>query len=54
MANRAANLTASSTVYHGESSSIGMHMRKLEAELGRPPKQIDLFSRCYKKKEDGS
>ncbi|KAL0406612.1 UNVERIFIED_CONTAM: hypothetical protein Slati_3975100 [Sesamum latifolium] len=52
-ANRVANPTASSAVYHGGSSSIGMHKRKLEAELDRPPKQMELFERCYKKKDDG-
>ncbi|KAL0402232.1 UNVERIFIED_CONTAM: hypothetical protein Slati_4253100 [Sesamum latifolium] len=52
-ANRAVNPTASSTVYRGGSSSLGMHKRKLEAELGRPPKQMELFERCYKKKDDG-
>ncbi|KAL0386565.1 UNVERIFIED_CONTAM: hypothetical protein Slati_4594200 [Sesamum latifolium] len=52
-ANRAANPTASSTMYRGESSSVGMHKRKLEVELGRPPKQMEVFKRCYKKKEDG-
>ncbi|KAK4406461.1 hypothetical protein Sango_0652600 [Sesamum angolense] len=51
--NRAANPTASSTVYHGGSSSIGMHKRKLEAELGVPPTQMEVFERCYKTKEDG-
>ncbi|KAL0455893.1 UNVERIFIED_CONTAM: hypothetical protein Slati_0928500 [Sesamum latifolium] len=52
-ANRAANPTASSTVYREGSSSVGMHKRKLEAELSRPPKQMEVFERCYKKKEDG-
>ncbi|KAL0378978.1 UNVERIFIED_CONTAM: hypothetical protein Sradi_3203300 [Sesamum radiatum] len=52
-ANRAANPTASSTVYRRGSSFVGMHKRKLEAELGRPPKQMELFERCYKEKEDG-
>ncbi|KAL0456591.1 UNVERIFIED_CONTAM: hypothetical protein Slati_0998300 [Sesamum latifolium] len=52
-ANRTANPTASSTVYRRGSSSVGMYKRKLEAELGRPPKQIEVFERCYKKKEDG-
>ncbi|KAL0434226.1 UNVERIFIED_CONTAM: hypothetical protein Slati_2756900 [Sesamum latifolium] len=52
-ANLAANPTASSTVYRGGSSSVGMHKRKSEAELDRPPKQMELFERCYKKKEDG-
>ncbi|KAL0355504.1 UNVERIFIED_CONTAM: hypothetical protein Sradi_3997300 [Sesamum radiatum] len=50
--NRAANLTASSTVYRGGSSSVGMHKRKMEAELDRPPKQMEVFKCCYKKKED--
>ncbi|KAL0427181.1 UNVERIFIED_CONTAM: hypothetical protein Slati_2892900 [Sesamum latifolium] len=52
-ANRAVNPTASSIVYRGGSSSVCMHKRKLEAELGRPPKQMEVFERCYKKKEDG-
>ncbi|KAL0406278.1 UNVERIFIED_CONTAM: hypothetical protein Slati_3941700 [Sesamum latifolium] len=52
-ANREANPTASSTVYRGGSSSVGVHKRKLEAELGRPPKQMEVFERYYKKKEDG-
>ncbi|KAL0446161.1 UNVERIFIED_CONTAM: hypothetical protein Slati_1744000 [Sesamum latifolium] len=51
-ANRTANPTASSTVYRGGSSFVGMHKRKL-AELGRPPKQMELFEQCYKKKDDG-
>ncbi|KAL0361199.1 UNVERIFIED_CONTAM: hypothetical protein Sradi_3804400 [Sesamum radiatum] len=51
-ANRAANLTASSIVYRMGSSSIGIHKRKLEVEHGRPPKQMKVFERCYKKKED--
>ncbi|KAL0454944.1 UNVERIFIED_CONTAM: hypothetical protein Slati_0833600 [Sesamum latifolium] len=41
--NWAANPTASSTVYRGGSSSVGMHKRKLEAKLGRPPKKMELF-----------
>ncbi|KAL0421063.1 UNVERIFIED_CONTAM: hypothetical protein Slati_3129200 [Sesamum latifolium] len=53
-ANRAANPTASFTVYRGGSPSVGMYKRKLEAELGRPPKQMEVFERCYKKKEDGN
>ncbi|KAL0434357.1 UNVERIFIED_CONTAM: hypothetical protein Slati_2770000 [Sesamum latifolium] len=50
--NREANPTASSTVYHRGSSSVSIHKRKLKAELGRPPKQMEVFDRCYKKKED--
>ncbi|KAL0434255.1 UNVERIFIED_CONTAM: hypothetical protein Slati_2759800 [Sesamum latifolium] len=50
--NRAANPTASSTLYRGGSSSVGMHKRKLEAELGRTFEQMEVFERCYKKKED--
>ncbi|KAL0395509.1 UNVERIFIED_CONTAM: hypothetical protein Slati_4517100 [Sesamum latifolium] len=53
-ANWAANPTASSTVYRGGSSSVNMHKWKLEAELVRPSKQMEVFERCYKKKEDGS
>ncbi|KAL2228027.1 UNVERIFIED_CONTAM: hypothetical protein Sindi_1782400 [Sesamum indicum] len=51
--NRATNPMVSSIVYCGGSSSIGMHKRKLEVELGRPLKQMELFARCYKKKEEG-
>ncbi|KAL0439132.1 UNVERIFIED_CONTAM: hypothetical protein Slati_2396200 [Sesamum latifolium] len=51
-ANRAAKPTTSSTVYRGGSSSVGMHKRKLEAELGRSLKQMEVFERWYKKKED--
>ncbi|KAL0375742.1 UNVERIFIED_CONTAM: G-type lectin S-receptor-like serine/threonine-protein kinase [Sesamum calycinum] len=53
-ANRAANPTAPSTMYRRGSSYIDMHKMKLEAELGQPPRQMELFARCYKKKEDGS
>ncbi|KAK4393811.1 hypothetical protein Sango_1851900 [Sesamum angolense] len=50
-ANQATNATSATTVYRGGSSSVGMHKRKLESQLGRPPKQMELFSKCYKKKE---
>ncbi|KAL0448185.1 UNVERIFIED_CONTAM: hypothetical protein Slati_1946400 [Sesamum latifolium] len=50
--NQAANPTASLTVYREGSSSVGMHKRKFEAELGQSPKQMELFAKCYKKKED--
>ncbi|KAL0451728.1 UNVERIFIED_CONTAM: hypothetical protein Slati_1150900 [Sesamum latifolium] len=54
-ANRPVNPATSSTVYRGGSSSIGMHKRKLvRGKLGRPPKQMELFKRCYKKKDDSS
>ncbi|KAL0376288.1 UNVERIFIED_CONTAM: Retrovirus-related Pol polyprotein from transposon TNT 1-94 [Sesamum calycinum] len=52
--NGAANPTASSTVYRGESSSIGMHKMKLEAKLGLPPKQMEVFERCYNKRRSRS
>ncbi|KAL0444624.1 UNVERIFIED_CONTAM: hypothetical protein Slati_2185100 [Sesamum latifolium] len=51
--NWAAKPATSSTVYRGGSSSVGMHKRKMEAELSRPPKQIELFARCYRNKADG-
>ncbi|KAK4393981.1 hypothetical protein Sango_1868900 [Sesamum angolense] len=50
--NRAAKQTASSTVYRGGSSAVSMHKRKLEAKLDRPPKQMEVIERCYKKKEE--
>ncbi|KAL0343151.1 UNVERIFIED_CONTAM: hypothetical protein Sangu_1202500 [Sesamum angustifolium] len=53
-ANQATNATSATTVYRGGSSSVGMHKRKLESQLGRPPKQMELFSKCYKKKVDGN
>ncbi|KAL0322490.1 UNVERIFIED_CONTAM: hypothetical protein Sangu_1868300 [Sesamum angustifolium] len=50
--NRATNHpTASSTTYRGGSSSIDMHKRKM-VKLGRPPKHMELFSKCYKNKVD--
>ncbi|KAL0445458.1 UNVERIFIED_CONTAM: hypothetical protein Slati_2268500 [Sesamum latifolium] len=49
-ANRVANPTAASTVYRGGSSSVGIHKRKLEAQLGRPPNRMEVFAYCYKKK----
>ncbi|KAL0379197.1 UNVERIFIED_CONTAM: hypothetical protein Sradi_3225200 [Sesamum radiatum] len=52
--NQAANSTSATTVYRGGSSSVGMHKRKLESQLGRPPKQMELFSKCYKKKANGN
>ncbi|KAK4388357.1 hypothetical protein Sango_2442300 [Sesamum angolense] len=52
--NRVANPVAASTVYHGGSSSVGMHKRKLEAQLGRPPNRMEVFADCYKKKADGT
>ncbi|KAL0439577.1 UNVERIFIED_CONTAM: hypothetical protein Slati_2440700 [Sesamum latifolium] len=45
-ANRAANPTASSTMYRRDPPLS-------EAEYGLPPKQMEVFERCYKKKEDG-
>ncbi|KAK4394435.1 hypothetical protein Sango_1597800 [Sesamum angolense] len=52
--NRVANPVAASTVYRGGSSSVGMHNRKLEAQLGRPPNRMEVFADCYKKKADGT
>ncbi|KAL0333950.1 UNVERIFIED_CONTAM: hypothetical protein Sangu_1551200 [Sesamum angustifolium] len=52
--NRVANPVAASTVYRGGSSSVGMHKRKLEAQLGRPPNRMEVFADCYKKKADGT
>ncbi|KAL0387814.1 UNVERIFIED_CONTAM: hypothetical protein Sradi_2663200 [Sesamum radiatum] len=52
--NRVANPLAASTVYRGGSSSVGMHKRKLEAQLGRPPNRMEVFADCYKKKADGT
>ncbi|KAL2248452.1 UNVERIFIED_CONTAM: hypothetical protein Sindi_2697500 [Sesamum indicum] len=51
-ANWDANPAASSIVYHGRSSSVGTHKRKMEVELDRPSKQMELLARCYKKKVD--
>ncbi|KAL0392925.1 UNVERIFIED_CONTAM: hypothetical protein Sradi_2515300 [Sesamum radiatum] len=50
------NPVASSIVYHEGSSSVGMHKKKIEAELGRLPKQMiqSLFAKCFKKKVVGS
>ncbi|KAL0348094.1 UNVERIFIED_CONTAM: hypothetical protein Sangu_1037200 [Sesamum angustifolium] len=52
--NRVANPVAASTVYCGGSSSVGMHKRKLEAQLGRPPNRMEVFADCYKKKANGT
>ncbi|KAL0433374.1 UNVERIFIED_CONTAM: hypothetical protein Slati_2671700 [Sesamum latifolium] len=53
-ANRAVNPIASSTVYRGGSSSVGIHKRKLVRDRARSAaKQMELFERCYKKKDDG-
>ncbi|KAL0423235.1 UNVERIFIED_CONTAM: hypothetical protein Sradi_0858300 [Sesamum radiatum] len=52
--NRVANLVTASTVYRGGSSSVGMHKRKLEAQLGRSPNRMEVFTDCYKKKADGT
>ncbi|KAL0331653.1 UNVERIFIED_CONTAM: hypothetical protein Sangu_1710800 [Sesamum angustifolium] len=43
-----------SIVYRGGGSSVRIHKRKLEVELDWPPKQMVVFERCYKKKEDGA
>ncbi|KAL0430418.1 UNVERIFIED_CONTAM: hypothetical protein Sradi_0667800 [Sesamum radiatum] len=40
-ANRLANPAIANTVYRGGSSSMGEHKRKLEAQLGRPPKRME-------------
>ncbi|KAL0430703.1 UNVERIFIED_CONTAM: hypothetical protein Sradi_0696300 [Sesamum radiatum] len=53
-ANRLANPAIANTVYRGGSSSMGEHKKKLEAQLGRPPKRMEVFASCYKKKNDGS
>ncbi|KAL0430607.1 UNVERIFIED_CONTAM: hypothetical protein Sradi_0686700 [Sesamum radiatum] len=29
-----------------------MHKRNFEAQLGRPPNQMEVFVNCYKNKED--
>ncbi|KAL0423304.1 UNVERIFIED_CONTAM: hypothetical protein Sradi_0865200 [Sesamum radiatum] len=52
--NRVANPVAANTVYRGGSSSVGMHKRKLEAQLGRPPNRMEVLADCYKKKADGT
>ncbi|KAL0307262.1 UNVERIFIED_CONTAM: hypothetical protein Sradi_6143500 [Sesamum radiatum] len=39
--NRVANLVAANTVYHGGSSLVGIHKRKLEAQLGRLPNRME-------------
>ncbi|KAL0430606.1 UNVERIFIED_CONTAM: hypothetical protein Sradi_0686600, partial [Sesamum radiatum] len=47
--NRVANPVAASTVYHVGSCSVGMHKRNFismqEAQLGRPPNQMELFKK---------
>ncbi|KAL0378733.1 UNVERIFIED_CONTAM: hypothetical protein Sradi_3178800 [Sesamum radiatum] len=53
-ANRLANPAIANTVYRGGSSSMGEHKRKLEAQLGRPLKRMEVFASCYKKKNDCS
>ncbi|KAL0458492.1 UNVERIFIED_CONTAM: hypothetical protein Slati_0476400 [Sesamum latifolium] len=49
-ANRLTNPAIANIVYRGGSSSMGEHKRKLEAQLGRPPKRMEVFASCYKKK----
>ncbi|KAL0463210.1 UNVERIFIED_CONTAM: hypothetical protein Slati_0208600 [Sesamum latifolium] len=49
-ANRVANPVVTSTVYRGGSTLVGMHKRKLKAQLGRPPNRMEVFADCYKKK----
>ncbi|KAL0431262.1 UNVERIFIED_CONTAM: Zinc finger BED domain-containing protein RICESLEEPER 1 [Sesamum radiatum] len=46
-----ANPAVASTIYHGRSSSIGIQKQKMKAQLGRPIKQMEVFSICYKKKD---
>ncbi|KAL0434385.1 UNVERIFIED_CONTAM: hypothetical protein Slati_2772800 [Sesamum latifolium] len=53
-ANRLANPAIANTVCCGGSSSMGEHKRKLEAQLGRPHKRMEVFVSCYKKKNDDS
>ncbi|KAL0413537.1 UNVERIFIED_CONTAM: hypothetical protein Sradi_1555400 [Sesamum radiatum] len=52
--NRLANPAIANTIYRGGSSSMGEHNRKLEAQLGRPSQRMEVFTACYKKKDDGS
>ncbi|KAL2251694.1 UNVERIFIED_CONTAM: hypothetical protein Sindi_2291700, partial [Sesamum indicum] len=53
-ANRAANPATSSTLYCRGSSSVDMHKRKMaRGRVGRWPKAMELFAKCYKKKADG-
>ncbi|KAL0283930.1 UNVERIFIED_CONTAM: hypothetical protein Sangu_2858200 [Sesamum angustifolium] len=52
--NRVANPVAANTIYRRGSSSVGMHKRKLEAQLGCPPNWMEVFADCYKKKADGT
>ncbi|KAL0416716.1 UNVERIFIED_CONTAM: hypothetical protein Slati_3503500 [Sesamum latifolium] len=53
-ANRVAKPAAANNVYRGGSSSVGMHKRKLKAQLGRPPNRMEVFVNCYKKKANGT
>ncbi|KAK4389938.1 hypothetical protein Sango_2330800 [Sesamum angolense] len=50
--NKAANPEATTIVYHGGSSSVREHKRKLETQLERPVNQMEVFEKVYKKKDD--